>query len=79
VGNEGDVRISVRLLDAAGRSLAATTLPQKADATRVRFDLAPLKDGVYFVKVINGRNTQVTKFELETTAPAAAYQQLTIR
>jgi hypothetical protein len=78
VENEGDARISVRLLDSSGRSLAAKSLPQKEHATRVRFDLAALKDGVYFVKVINGKNTQLTKFELGTTVPAAAYQQLTI-
>jgi hypothetical protein len=79
VENEGAASMSIRLLDSSGRSLAAKTLPQKEEATRVRFDLADLKDGVYLVKVSDGKNTQVTKFELKTTVPTpATYQNLTI-
>ena len=79
VDKEGGAPMIIRLLDSSGRNLATKTLSQKEDATRVRFDLASLKDGVYFVKVRNGKNTQVAKFELETSVPAAAYQKLTLR
>jgi hypothetical protein len=79
VNGGAKARMSILLQDSSGRSLAAKTLFQNEEATRVRFDLASLKDGVYRVTVSDGRNTQVTKFELKTTMPtAAAYQDLTI-
>lgn len=79
VEKQADARMTILLLDSSGRNLATKTLPQQEEATRVRFDLASLKDGVYFVKVRSGKDTQVTKFELETSVPAAADQMLTIR
>jgi hypothetical protein len=78
IENEGNARISIGLLDSSGRSLAFKTFSGKEIDTRLRFDLSKLADGVYQVKVIAGRNTQVSIFELETTVLAAAYQKLTI-
>lgn len=77
VDHEAGAPMRIRLLDASGRNLAARKLAPQQEATRVRFDLAALQDGVYWVQVSDGQHTQVTRFELKTTVPtAAAYQDL---
>jgi hypothetical protein len=71
--------MSIRLTDATGKTIATKTLSQRETATRVRFDLANLADGVYHVKVRDGQNTQVQKFELKTATPSlTTYQDLAI-
>lgn len=79
VENTANAKIIIRLTDAGGRSIASKTLSGKESDTRVRFDLANLTDGVYQVKVWNGKNTQLQKFEVKTSeVTVASYQNLAI-
>src|SRR5688500_7667134 len=71
--------MSIRLTDATGKTIATKTLSQRESATRVRFDLANLADGVYHVKVKDGQSTQMQKFELKTAEPVlATYKDVAI-
>lgn len=70
--------MGIRLTDAGGKNIATKILPKKETGTRVRFDLANLKDGTYSVRVCNGKNAQVKKFEIKTEIPVAtSYQEVT--
>ncbi|MGV3586931.1 MAG: T9SS type A sorting domain-containing protein [Adhaeribacter sp.] len=75
VQNAINSNMSIRLTDAAGKNIATKILQKKATGTRVRFDLANLHDGTYFVRVGNGKNTQVKKFAIKTTLPTQDYYQ----
>ncbi|GEO04208.1 hypothetical protein AAE02nite_18720 [Adhaeribacter aerolatus] len=79
VAEEANPKTIIRLINASGNTIATKKVSHKETATRVRFDLAELADGVYYVKVWNGQNTQVQKFELKTAAVSmTAYQKLAI-
>ena len=79
VEKDANPKTTIRLTDFSGRNLATKKMSDTETATRVRFDLAQLADGVYYVKVWNGENTQVQKFELKTAAVSlTTYQKLAI-
>jgi hypothetical protein len=79
VEKEANPKTHIRLVDAAGNIIATRKVSPKETATRVRFDLAALADGVYYVKVWDGQHTQVQKFELKTAAVSlTAYQKLAL-
>jgi hypothetical protein len=79
VGKEANPKTIIRLLDASGNNLATKKISNKETANRVRFDLAALADGVYYVKVWDGQHTQLQKFELKTAAVSlTAYQKLAL-
>ena len=79
VGKESNPKTIIRLLDASGNNLATKKVSNKETANRVRFDLAALADGMYQVKVWDGKHTQVQQFELKTAAVSlTAYQKLAL-
>ena len=79
VESVANAKMSIRLADASGKTIATKILPQKETGTRVRFDLANLTDGVYHVRISDGKNTQVKKFEIKTEVPAQnSYQEVTL-
>ena len=79
VENATNPKTIIRLTDSFGKTVATKKMYDKETATRVRFDLAELADGVYYVKIWNGQKTQVQKFELKTAAVSmTAYQKLAI-
>ena len=72
-------KMSILLADASGKTIATKILPHKETGTRVRFDLANLADGVYHVRISDGKNIQVKKFEIKTEVPAQnSYQEVTL-
>jgi xanthine/uracil permease len=70
VVNITDEPVIVRLFDSFGKNIASKNISKSETGTRVRFDLSSLADGVYHVKATTGKDTQVQRFELKTTAPA---------
>ena len=79
VESVANAKMSIRLADASGKTIATKILPQKETGTRVRFDLANLTDGVYHVRISDGKNIQVKKFEIKTEVPAQnTYQEVTL-
>ena len=79
VESVANAKMSIRLADASGKTIATKILPQKETGTRVRFDLANLTDGVYHVRISDGKNIQVKKFEIKTELPAQnTYQEVTL-
>jgi hypothetical protein len=79
IEKDANTKTTIRLINSSGNNIATKKLSNRETATRVRFDLAGLADGVYYVKVWNGQNTQVQKFELKTAAVSMkAYQKLAI-
>ncbi|PSR56996.1 hypothetical protein AHMF7605_27675 [Adhaeribacter arboris] len=71
-------RITILLFDASGRTIATKNLTKKDQGTLVRFDLKALADGVYQVKVTDGKVIQQQQFELKTVPSQAASQQLSL-
>ena len=79
VGKEANPKTIIRLIDASGNTIATKKVSPKETATRVRFDLAKLADGVYYVKVWNGQNSQLQKVEVKTAAVSLTdYQKLAL-
>jgi aspartate carbamoyltransferase catalytic subunit len=79
VENAVNSKFVVRLLDASGQIVTTQTFWKNETGTRIRFDLTSLEDGVYEVKVSDGKNSQLKKFELKTTVPAiTSYQNVTV-
>ena len=79
IEKEANPKTTIRLLDASGNTIATKKVSPKETATRVRFDLAQLVDGVYYMKVWNGQHTQLQKVEVKTAAISmTAYQKLAL-
>ena len=58
----------IRFLDAQGKTLASQRVGKSGKATRARFDLSNLEDGVYRVEITDGYYTQVKEVQLGTPA-----------
>ncbi|QMU28207.1 T9SS type A sorting domain-containing protein [Adhaeribacter radiodurans] len=79
IKNAPNPKLTVSLYDSFGNYLASRTLSNLESGVRLNFDLTPLEDGVYQVKVMDGISTQVKKFALNTVVPTtSAYQNLTL-
>ncbi|PSR57000.1 hypothetical protein AHMF7605_27695 [Adhaeribacter arboris] len=53
-----NARMTIRLYDATEKNIATKTLAKNDKGTLVRFDLTVLANGVYQVKVTDGKTTQ---------------------
>ena len=79
IEKDANPKTIIRLTDSSGKILSIKTVFNTNTGTRIRFDLAQLVDGVYFVKVWNGHSSQIQKFELKTAALSlTAYGKLAI-
>ena len=78
IPNPINSNLNIRLSDAAGKVIATKTLSKKESGTRVRFNLTKLTDGVYYVRVGNGKSAQMKKFEIRTEVPTQTpFQEVT--
>ena len=78
IDNAANAKVIIRLLASNGTNIVTKAIANSETGTRIRFNLASLTDGVYQVKVTDGKNTQVKKFEIKTALPAkATYQEVT--
>ena len=59
----------VQLLTPKGKELYSGTLPRKGTSFRQLFDLNELTDGLYRLRVTQGKTVIVKSIQLQTTAP----------
>ncbi len=78
VANPDAKRLTVRLLDERGVTMASQPLTQTKAATRTRFDISDLRDGVYHVEVSDGSNKQTEEINLTTSAPVVSSRKITV-
>ncbi len=79
VQNAPSSSLTIGLYDSNGSFLASKTVSGSETGTRLRFNLASLEDGVYQVKVKDGKEILVKKFAINTVVPTnSAYQNLTL-
>lgn len=71
-------KLTIRLLDSQGNTLATKVVGKNVAGTRIRFDLASLADGAYQIKVTDGKNTQVQNFNLAAAVPVPANRSLSL-
>lgn len=78
VENAVNTTMTIRLVDSFGQNIATKTVQVSPAGTRIRFDLSALTDGEYRVNVIDGKNSQLKKFELKTVVPSTPDQEIFI-
>jgi hypothetical protein len=78
VQNPDAKRLTVRIVDARGVTLASQSLLQTKTATRTRFDLSDLNDGNYRIEVSDGKTKQVEAVNLTTRTPAVSPRTITV-
>ncbi|GAA4428950.1 hypothetical protein GCM10023188_13740 [Pontibacter saemangeumensis] len=69
-------KMIIRMKDSSGNTIAIKTLSHVESGTRVRFDLSQLSDGLYSVRVWDGKNVQEQEIKLKTTSPDIAIQKV---
>ncbi|WP_018619540.1 hypothetical protein [Spirosoma luteum] len=67
--------VSVQLLTPTGEVLYQDHLPKKGDRFSQVFDMNQLKDGVYTLRIKQGKDVIVKSIQLQTSAPAPAIQE----
>lgn len=70
VNKEKESKVSIRLIDSNGQTLATRRLGKGSESTNLRFDLNNLEDGVYTVEISDGASKEVKMVKLQTNIPA---------
>lgn len=69
-------KMIIRLKDEDGHTLAVKSVSQAESGTRIRFDLSQLADGLYSVRVWDGKGSQERDIEVKTVSPAISTREV---
>ena len=72
-----DGSLLIQVVDQQGRTLSSKPVYKQESATRIRFDLNELPDGIYEVVITEGSNRQVKDIVLNTHT-SATYRTITL-